>query len=288
MILAVCLIVIGVVFGIYDAALIIANPGTFLDNLTSFSHVWLAIGGYLVFEGIHKIKKGNFFCGSWKKWFKRTLVSLLGIGCLIAAVNLCYIFTPDVVGLDEDSDYVILLGGGIDKNGKLPTTVKSRVNKTAEYLNLHPDTICVVTGGTLKWLPYPEAPAIKAALVEAGIAEERILIEQYALDTIENFILSCNVLSEFTGKTKQEILDSSIVVTTNSFHLARAQVLARRLGFTNVKGISAKTPAFHLPHALLREIGAYEKLNFRILLTGKPEKADIFETLEVPAKVDRK
>ena len=41
------LIVIGAIFVFYDFILIISNPGTFLDNLTSFTHIWLAMGALL-------------------------------------------------------------------------------------------------------------------------------------------------------------------------------------------------------------------------------------------------
>lgn len=265
------LIVIGAIFVFYDFILIISNPGTFLDNLTSFTHIWLAMGALLIFLGIYRRKTGHSFWSILKKWVKLTIVSITSLILLISIVNLCFILNPKITSMDDKADCVILLGGGIDKDGKLPKAVINRVNKAAEYLKFHEQTICVVTGGTLKWLPFAEAPEIKRQLVLSGIDEDRVLVEDQAQDTIQNLQLSCKLLEEETGLSKEQILEKDFVIVTNGFHLRRAQRLAKRMGFKNVKGIAAKCPVISIPHNYLREICAYIKLNLRILLTGQPE-----------------
>lgn len=264
------LIIFGSICVIYDVILNILSPGTFLDILTSFTHIWLVLGGYHIFLGIYRIKTGHSFWSRFKKWLKLTIGSLFAIGGLIAVINLVFILTPVTASLDESADYVILLGGGIDKNGKLPKGVMGRVEKAKEYLITHPEAVCVVTGGTLKWLPYAEAPEIKRQLVAAGVGAERVLVEDQALDTIQNFQLSCELLANDRGVSKSDILNSKIVVVTTHFHLRRAERLAKRMGFKNIKGIPSKCPAFHVPMSYVREICAYIKLNLRILLTGEP------------------
>ena len=266
------LIVSGLFLCFYDAALIYLSPGTFLDNLTSFTHVWLIPGGYLIFTGLYRIKTRHSFWKIWKRWVKITVMSVIGFCFVIAIVTIGFILSPKKCSLNESAEYVILLGGGIDKNGCLPDSVIKRVEKTAEYLTVNTDALCVVTGGTLKWLPYPEAPEIKRQLMLKGISEERILVEDKALDTIQNFQNSVDILQQKTGKSCSQILKSKFVVITSDFHLRRAERLAQRMGFENIKGIAAKTPVFKIPNSYLREIGAYIKLNLRILFTGKPEK----------------
>ena len=262
--------ILGGLFIFYDIALLISNPGTFLDNLTSFTHIWSLFGLIFIFFAIYRLKKGHSFWKDCKKWLKLTIVSLFTICASISIVCLVFIFNPKTVSPEENADYLILLGGGIDKNGQLPENVLERVKVAGEYLKNHEETICVVTGGTLKWLPYPEAPEIKRQLVNYGIKPERILVEDQAKDTIQNFQFSCKILAEHEAVSINEILKSKIIVVTNFFHLRRAERLANRMGFENVKGIGAKTAAFQAPHAYLREIGAYIKLNLRILLTGEP------------------
>ena len=265
------LIILGIISISYDWILVFLNPGTFLDILVSFTHIWSALGAYLIFLGIYRIKTGHSFWQIWKKWIKITFVSLCSFAAVIAFINLIFILNPEMVSVNETAETVILLGGGIDKNGKLPKSVMTRVNKAAEYLNQHPESICVVTGGTLKWLPYAEAPELKNQLVKKGVSPERILVEDQAKDTIQNFQLSCKILSEYKGVSIQEVLETPTAVVTSRFHLRRSERLARRIGFTNIKGIGAACPAVYVLHSYVREICAYVKLNLRILLTGEPK-----------------
>lgn len=266
-----CLIFVGILSIFYDFVLIFLNPGTFLDNLTTFTHIWTVLGAYLIFVGIYRKKAGHSFWSIWKKWVKIVFISLMSTGFVISIICLCFIFTPKIVPSSQSCDYVILLGGGIDKDGNLPKPVQWRVDKAYECLTYNKDAVCVVTGGTLKWLPYPEAPEIKRQLVERGISSQRILVEDQALDTIQNLQFSCDLLQKTFGKSKEEILNSNIVIVTSRFHLRRAERLAKRMGFENVNGIAAKCPSVNVLHNYVREICAYLKLNIRIFLTGKPE-----------------
>ena len=266
------LILLGALSISYDAILILLNPGTFWDNVFSFTHIWLALGAYLIFVAIYRIKTKHSFWSIWKRWIKLTVVSLCTLAAIISIINLTLILTPEIVAIDEPADHVILLGGGISKEGELPKSVMTRVEKAAEYLKHNPDSICVVTGGTLDWLPYPEAPELKKQLVLAGVNPDRILVEDQAKDTIQNFQLSCKILADFKHTSTQEILQTQTAVVTSRFHLRRSERLARRMGFTNIKGIPAACPPVYVLHSYVREICAYVKLNLRILLTGKPEK----------------
>ena len=266
------LIILGILSISYDATLILLNPGTFWDNVFSFTHIWLALGAYLIFLAVYRLKTKHSFWSIWKCWVKLTVVSLACLAALISVINLAFILTPAVADTREKADHVILLGGGISKDGVLPKSVISRVEKAAEYLNKNPDSICVVTGGTLDWLPYAEALELKRQLAERGVSPDRILVEDQAKDTIQNFQLSCKMLAEHKGMTYAEVLSTPTLIVTSRFHLRRSQRLARRMGFTNIKGIPAACPPIYVLHNYVREICAYVKLNLRILFTGEPQK----------------
>ena len=265
-------ILLGTIFISYDVILICSCPGTFLDNVISFTHIWSALGLYCIFCGIWRIKKGSAFVKVWNKKVKLTVGSLLGAAIIISVINLCFILNPVLASEDDEVDYVILLGGGISKDGKLPKSVVARGEKAAEYLNQHRNAVCVVTGGTLHFLPVAEAPELKKLLVKNGVEPDKILVEDQALDTIQNFQYSCKMLADFEGVSQQQILDSRIAVVTSYFHLRRAERLAKRMGFTCIKGVGSKTPPFNVVHTYVREICAYIKLNLRIMLTGQPKK----------------
>ncbi len=268
---ALFLVSLGAVSVLYDVLLIVSSPGTALDNLTSFTHIWLVLGLVLIFLGIYRIRRKESFLKKLRPWQKRVLFLIIATGLLVGIVNLLFILNPDTADIDSPADYVILLGGGIDKNGVLPDSVMLRVEKTAEYMSRNRECICVVSGGTLKWLPYPEAPELKRQLVLRGIDENRVFVEDQALDTIQNFQLSVDLLCREKNLSRKEVISGKWMIVTSDFHLRRAQRLAARMGFTDIKGIACRTPAFKKLHNLVREIGAYIKLNARILFTGKPE-----------------
>ena len=190
---------------------------------------------------------------------------------LVSIINLIFILTPTITDINEEADYIILLGGGISKDGKLPYSVQTRVQKAGDYMSMHDNTVCVVTGGTLKWLPYPEAPEIKRQLVKTGIKSERILIEEESKDTIQNLQFTCRLLAKENDISVNEVLESKIIIVTSRFHLRRAERLAKRIGFKNIKGIPTRCPLIYILHNYVREICAYVKLNLRIILTGEPK-----------------
>ena len=266
------LIFLGTVSILYDITLIALNPGTFWDIVFSFSHIWFFAGAYLIFTGVYRIRMHHSFWQTWKKWIKITVVCVVSLAAIISMINMIFILTPEILEPDEKVDQVILLGGGIDKDGKLPKSVLTRVEKTAEYLKLNPEAVCVVSGGTLHWLPYAEAPELKNQLVKRGIAAERILVEDQAKDTIQNLKYSSKLLAEYKSTTIQEILNTPTALVSTHYHLKRAELLAHRMGFKNIKGIGAACPAIYVPHSYVREICAYVKLNLRILLTGEPKR----------------
>ena len=272
MFISIILFFLGILSISYDVILICTCPGTFLDNVFSFTHIWSALGLYCIFAGIWRIKKGQPFIKSWSKKLRIAVFSLVGAAAIISVVNLCFILNPVLASEDDEVDYVILLGGGISKDGKLPNAVVARGEKAAEYLNQHKNAVCVVTGGTLHFLPVAEAPELKRLLEKNGIESSRILVEDQALDTIQNFQYSCKMLADFEGVSQQQILDSRIAVVTSYFHLRRAERLAKRMGFSCIKGVGSKTPLLNVVHTYVREICAYIKLNLRIMLTGQPKR----------------
>lgn len=282
---------LGNLFIIYTVVLHILSPGTFMDIITSFCNIWLVAGVFLIWLSVYRLKHGYSLWSRIQKKWKKVILIITGCCVSIALINLIFILTPRILNLDKaaceesapekdacffngNQVYVFLLGGGIDKNGKLPKPVIRRVEKTAEYMKRNQTAVCVVTGGTLKWLPYPEAPELKRQLVRRGIPENRIFVEDQAKDTIQNLQLGTEVLKNELGVSTKTVLENPVVLVSSRYHLRRAQRLARRMGFENVTGFGSRTPLFHVPMAYLREICAYVKLNARILLTGKPERLE--------------
>ena len=90
-----------------------------------------------------------------------------------------------------NKDYIIILGCQIKKDGSLTPLLKGRVNKAIEFRNeqlktTKKDLIFVPSGGKGNDEITSEAEAIKKYLLEQGIKEKNILVENKSKNTYEN------------------------------------------------------------------------------------------------------
>ncbi len=252
-----CLYVAAGICFAYFIALQVMSPG-----IWSFTNNWALLGILL------------FWIARTKRVFsKRVLVffwSAVGVAVLLTSATLFLISKPDMGSLESETEYVIVLGGGIRRNGTLSPVPLRRLEAAARYLRKHPEARAIVSGGKLPTQKYSEAPELKRCLAVMGVEENRILEEGQALDTIQNFYYSAMMIAAEKGIPVEQVLSMPVTVVTSHFHLARALRLARRMGFTNVNGIASGIPLLYVPNTYAREVLAYAKLNLRILLTGKP------------------
>ncbi len=255
----------------YFVLMQVASPGTFLATIFGFSALWLYAGiFFLVLAVLQKKKLLVPFIKKIRLSVKLAFCFCAGILFLIFGINLFFICNPRLADGSEDVKYVIVLGGGITKDAQLTTSVQKRVKTAADYLKKHEKTLAVVTGGKGKFSPCPESDVLKPALESYGIEKDRVLAENKAKDTIENFLFSVKLISEKENISVSDVLNANVAVVTSDFHLARAERLSKRMGFKNVYGVASKTPLIFVLNSYMREICCYVKLNLRILLTGKP------------------
>ena len=150
-------------------------------------------------------------------------------------------------------------------------------SKPTSWKNLDSKCKVVVTGGQIYPSPFPESQMLERELEKRGVPVEFILQDDKALDTIQNLKNSALLLSESENKTLEEILNSNIVIVSSEYHLSRALLLAKRLGYKNVFGFGSEIANYAIVNSYLREILAVAKLHLRILLTGEPKGIKISE-----------
>ena len=129
----------------------------------------------------------------------------------------------------------ILIVLGTTVNGTEPSPMlKQRLDAAVEYLNTYPDAICIVTGGKGDENNLSEAQCMYNYLTAAGIAADRITMEDRATTTIENL------------QNVRSMLDTNAVdILSSDFHLYRAGLIARDAEFIPTL-IPAKTEPFSL------------------------------------------
>lgn len=260
---------LGIFFQAYFVTMSLLTPATFTGTFFCFAGVWFLLS--VICFVLALLKRLNL-CFVVPTFLKTVYISVFSLGFVLSCVVLFFICHPKLADGTEEPEYVIFLGGGITKDRELSANLQRRIQFAAKYLKEHPSTVCVVTGGKGPFSPCPESDVLKPALEACGIASERIIPEPEAKDTIQNFQLSAKLLSQYSGRPVEEILSAPITVITNDFHISRAEILAKRMGFNNIYGACAKTPFVFRLNVYVREICCYFKLYIRILLTGKPEK----------------
>ncbi len=144
-----------------------------------------------------------------------------------------------------DADSVILLGMALE-NGLPNSDLMQRVGTAARYASEHPGCQVIVTGGNPSEGERSEAQVMKQLLEQQGIEEERIVVEDKAADTRENFVNA----AKLTDPLKPT------VIVTSSYHMGRAVSIALDAGFASVTRLPS--PAEPAPYCtnLLWEIVA--------------------------------
>lgn len=184
--------------------------------------------------------------------YKKIIIAILVIVILQFAAVECLIFSKGHSDPEVKTNYLVILGAGI-KGEDISLALQERLNLGLHYLEKYPDTKAIVTGGQGRGEDITEAEAMKRFLVSKGIAEDRIIVEDKATSTMENFYLSREIIIENSGEN-----ETDITFVTNTFHILRAKMLASRNGF-NAHAICAKTPTVVIVKSYFREYFALIK-----------------------------
>lgn len=156
---------------------------------------------------------------------------------------------------EKTPDAVIVLGAGV--NGTSPSlSLKTRLDAALSYLEAHPDIPVVLTGGQGYGEDITEAACMYDYLTARGVEPERLILEEDASNTAENFEFSAPLL-EAAGV---EIGTDTVAVVTNDFHIARSRLIAAKKGYGVTYGVGAPIPWPHLEvNYYLREAFAVVK-----------------------------
>ncbi|MCI8477578.1 MAG: YdcF family protein [Oscillospiraceae bacterium] len=174
---------------------------------------------------------------------------LLCFGSLVAAVALGT--RSQTAGQPQA---VVILGCKVEENGAPSVLLQDRLDTALDYLNTHPDLPVVVSGGQGKDEPVSEAACMAAYLTQAGIAADRIALEDNSHSTWDNLNETAEVLSA-QGIDPRE----GVLLVSNGFHLTRVRMLAQRCGF---EASTLAAPASHsgaAVHMFFRETLALVK-----------------------------
>lgn len=202
-----------------------------------------AVGASLLYNAVHVFRTTNRNLGT-------LLILLLGVcfvlyGLLLQrlrkwkwlhiTVAVCCIFLAGSVGALEvcgtrdnatyHEDAALVLGCGI-KGDTVTASFARRLDAAVRYHEQNPTAVIVVSGGQGAQETVAEAEAGARYLIANGVPEERILKEERASSTLENFQYS------------KALLDArfpdgyTLTVITSRYHVFRAVKIAAHLGLS--------------------------------------------------------
>lgn len=219
-------------------------------GFSAFSFIW--IGGAIFFFSLFYITR---YKKSWIRWIKThriikgCLVGVFTVGCAIFLIVEGFIIHGMMQKGTKDLDYVVILGAQV--RGEVPSRVlNSRIKQAIVYLEENSDTLVIVSGGQGPGEDISEAEAMRRYLMDKGIDEGRIIMEDKSVNTWENLKFSYD---------KVEKKDARIGVVSSDFHVFRAVRLAKKLGIEHAEGIAAPVDIGIKPHYMVREFFAVIK-----------------------------
>lgn len=189
-----------------------------------------------------KIEVPSYKGRRYQRWIRVLLV-------LVAAGVLCFaaLFGAVIYGsydhIQGEPQVMVILGCQVKNDGP-SQLLRDRLDEALSYLDNHPDLTVVVSGGQGPDEPSTEARAMADYLMEEGVEEDQILLEDQSHNTVQNFRYTAQLLEE----QGYDLENTQVLVVSNGFHLTRARMLAERTGFEEISTLAA--PSSHLPSRL--------------------------------------
>lgn len=185
--------------------------------------------------------EGNSFKGCRRPRWIKALLALVLVGVLCFGGLFGAVMYGSYDHINGNPQIMVILGCQVKPWGP-SILLQDRLDKALDYLENHPDMTVVVSGGQGPDEHVTEARAMADYLIEQGVKEERILLEEASHNTVQNLRYTARLLEEEGYDMEQDI-----VVVSNGFHLTRVRMLFDRVwgGDENLSTLAA--PSSHVP-----------------------------------------
>lgn len=240
-------------------AAVLALAGAVLLTVRAWG---MRFSGFLL-VGLAAVLVLELLLGRWAKVSKtgrlcrrifQTALTLVLVPLICIEIYVIDVGSSDPSALPADA--VVVLGAGV--NGTQPSlSLYTRLTAALDYLEENPDVPVVLTGGLGYGEEISEARCMYDWLTARGVDPARLIMEEQAGNTAENFAFSKELLEE-QGIDPAENL---VAVVTNDFHIARSRLIAARQGYGHAFGVPAKLPWRHL------EVNYYLRESFAMVKT---------------------
>ncbi len=190
------------------------------------------------------------------KGLKSALIVLILVLFLYGSMMSYFVITGSKANYESDADVLIVLGAKVwgDQDNPVASPVfKERLDAAYDYMQENPDTIVIISGGKGDDEPVSEGQCGFDYLKAKGIDKKRLIVENKAVNTVENIRLSMD-LHHY----------DKVLLVSNDYHIYRSVMLAHRLGYQGIEGLPAKSKTSDTLKSYVREIMA---LSYHFLFT---------------------
>lgn len=140
----------------------------------------------------------------------------------------------------DGCDYLMVLGGNVIGEDTPSPQLLERMKAAAAYLKENTECFIIPCGGCFRnGQKKSEAEIIADYLVEQGIDESRIILEDKSTTTVENFKFALEIIKNHSGK---DISETRIAFLSSDYHIYRAALFAKTCGLENPLKVSCPTP----------------------------------------------
>ena len=148
-----------------------------------------------------------------------------------------------------DADYILILGCKFRRDGTLTPLLRGRVDRAIEFWRAQKaagrEAVLMPSGGKGADEPVSEAEAMRRYLLEQGIPEACIAVEDRSRNTYQNMEYSRALIEKTAPNAK-------VVYATTNYHVFRSGVWASLAGLP-AEGMGSRTKWWYWPNAFMRE-----------------------------------
>ena len=155
-----------------------------------------------------------------------------------------YLFMPKSV---KKCKYIIVCGSGLIGGIKVPPLLAARIDTGAKvWLKTNKKAAIILSGGQGSDEKLPEGLAMKNYLIERGIPESCLRLEDKSKNTYENIKFSKRIIDREAPNCDK------VIFVTNNYHVFRTGLFAKELGL-KAGGVGCHTALYYRPGAFIRE-----------------------------------
>ena len=158
-------------------------------------------------------------------WVLRIAVILLTAGIVFFFGK---IVAGSLINTAGDAGNAIVLGMALE-DGKPTKDLLLRLDTARGYLEEHPGTTLILSGGNPDEAGLTEASVMKDLLADRGVPEEKMILEDRSETTRDNFVNAAKIIDPA----------DPVVFISSGYHMDRAAGMAKEAGFLRAMRLPA-------------------------------------------------